>query len=503
MKRFLLVQCVICVLFLAFACGGSGGGENPPIVDPALPEQPSDVMLYVTSATKSMLWTKVALNFNSSSPGSTHTITLDKSVKYQEMDGFGAAITGSTCYNLLKMQEADRAALLKEIFDPETGVGYSYVRISIGCSDFSMDEYTHCDTEGIEHFALHTYDKRDLIPILKEILAINPTLKIMASPWTCPRWMKVVSLSNLTPYNHWTSGQLNPRYYADYAHYFVLFIQAMAQEGIPITSITIQNEPLNRGNSASLYMTWEEQAEFVGEHLGPAFAQNNIKTKIIVFDHNYNYDNVSSQQKYPLRIYEDTQAAPYIDGSAWHAYGGSVSELDAIHSQAPDKNIYFTEMSIGTWSASSRAECFSGDLIWNMREVCLGTINRWCKAVIMWNLLLDDNHGPYRSGGCSTCYGAIDISSSDYKTLMRNSHYYTMAHLSKVIKPGAYRIKSSGYSAAGLHVAAFLNPDGTYAAVVLNENDSAHAVTFEDGTVSLSYAVPAKAVASFRWDPNA
>jgi glucosylceramidase len=200
------------------ACKGQGNGNGDPIIpDPGPGEDTSQVALYATSSDKSLLFSKVPLNFNKQNYQASNTIYLNSAEKYQEMDGFGAAITGSACYNLLKMSEEDRAALLKEVFHPVEGMGYSYVRISIGCSDFSLDEYTCCDTKGIENFAIHPYDKRDLFPILKQILAINPHLKIMASPWTCPKWMKVNNMTELKPYDSWTSGQLNPRYYNDYA----------------------------------------------------------------------------------------------------------------------------------------------------------------------------------------------------------------------------------------------------------------------------------------------
>ena len=185
---------------------------------PVVPTVKSDVEVYVTTANKSMLFTSIPLSFSTKPNRTVETvITMKPSVTFQEIDGFGAAITGSTCYNLLKMSPSNRSKLLKETFDPVSGMGYSYIRISIGCSDFSMDEYTCCDTPGIENFAIHELDRRDLFPILKEILAINPKVKILASPWTCPRWMKVNNLVDLQPYNSWTGGQLNPIYYRDYA----------------------------------------------------------------------------------------------------------------------------------------------------------------------------------------------------------------------------------------------------------------------------------------------
>jgi glucosylceramidase len=392
------------------------------------------------------------------------------------------------------MSKEDRAKLLEESFSPDKGMGYSYIRVSIGCSDFSLDEYTCCDEPGIENFAMHAYDVRDLYPILKEILAINPTIKIMGSPWTPPRWMKVNNLTDLQAYNSWTSGQLNPKYYQDYATYFVKWIQTMEKEGFPIESITIQNEPLNHGNSVSLYMTWQEQRDFIKTALGPKFAEANLKTKIVVFDHNFNYDNIADQQDYPLRIYEDPEAAQYIDGAAYHAYGGSSSEFTKIHNACPDKNLYFTEMSIGTWNYS-----FDGDLMWTMKEIGIGALNRHCKAVIVWNYMLDNNRGPNRPGGCTTCYGAVDINSSDYKTLDRKSHYYFIGHMSKVLLPGSLRIGTSGYMPSGVHATATLNPDGTYGIVLQNENATSFQMTIEDENHHFDITLPGKSLTSCIW----
>ncbi|WP_243349318.1 glycoside hydrolase family 30 protein [Parabacteroides sp. FAFU027] len=462
--------------------------NNPPVT--------SEVGVYVTNAARSLLLKQMPVNFNTKPNMSPNTIVVNPEVKYQQMDGFGAAITGSSCYNLLKMTAANRAKLLKETFDTISGNGYSFIRISLGCSDFSMDEYTCCDTKGIENFALHAYDKRDLLPVLKEILAINPKIKILASPWTCPRWMKVNNLTDKQLYNSWTGGHLNPDYYQDYATYFVKFIQAMKTEGIDIYAVTVQNEPLNAGNSASMLMYWTEQRDFIKTALGPAFKKNNIQTKIIAFDHNYNYDNIASEQSYPVNIYNDSEAAQYIDGAAYHAYGGDKAELLNVHNARPDKNLYFTEMSIGLWGSGYK---FADDLIWNMREVCLGTINNWSKAVMVWNFMLDDNHAPYRPGGCNMCLGAIDINSSDYVTMTKNSHFYTISHLAKVITPGAYRIGSSGYNPSGLTYSAFLNPDGSYALVLLNENTNPLNITISQGVNSFTYSVPAMSVVSYKW----
>ncbi|KAH0786425.1 glucosylceramidase [Histomonas meleagridis] len=456
----------------------------------------SEIEAYFTSADQSLLFQKIPINFNTYKKGASNAdVTLNPDEIFQTVDGFGCAITGSTAYNLLKMDETTRHNLLVKTFDPVNGMGHSAIRISIGCSDFSLEDYTYCDKEGIENFAIHELDKRDLIPILKQILTINPNIKIIASPWTCPRWMKITDLTFKIPYRLWFGGHLHPKYYQDYATYFVKYIQAMKAEGINIYAITVQNEVLNSGNSASLYMGWEEQRDFIKNALGPAFTTNGIKTKIIVFDHNYNYDDVKSQDGYPLHIYEDADASKYCDGAAYHAYGGDKKELDRIREAYPDKNLYFTEISIGEWSYT-----FESDLMWNMREVGIGTLNKGTKVVLVWNLLLDDQHGPYRPKGCTNCYGAIDVNHLNYSDMKYNSHYYTMSHLAKVIKNGAVRIATNEGSTSGLYYTAFKNPDGSLALVAQNDNNNEIDVTVNDGKKSFSFPIPQKTIASLRWN---
>ena len=341
-------------------------------------------------------------------------------------------------------------------------------------------------------------EKDGIFPVLKEILEINPEIRIMGSPWSCPKWMKGTVADPSKPYDSWTGGRLNPAYYDDYAEYFVQWVTEMEEYGFPIYAITMQNEPLNKGNSMSLYMPWEDQLAFV-KKLGPAFRKAGIDTKILCYDHNYNYDNVAGQQNYPLNIYADADAAQWVDGSAWHNYGGSVSELDNIRAAAPDKTIYFTEASIGTWNYN-----FESCVIDDFESIFLGTLSRYGKGVLLWNLMLDDKGAPNRPGGCTTCYGAIEISSSDYKTLKYNSHYYDLAQCAKVIRPGAVRIGASGYTASGLTYLAFRNPDGSKAFVALNRSAGEQTVAvYENADRSFKYTIPAKSIASFRWGAGA
>ena len=478
-----------CFTILA-ACSNSDDAEKP-----VVPVPTGDVAIYTTTSSLTRDLTRDAVNFSPKDNLAPTTITLNPAEQYQTMDGFGAAITGSTCYNLLLMKPADRHAFLTETFSDKDGFGFSYIRISIGCSDFSLSEYTCCDTKGIENFALQSEEKDYILPILKEILAINPSIKVIAAPWTCPKW-KVKSLTDRTPLDSWTNGQLNPDYYQDYATYFVKWIQAFKAEGIDIYAVTPQNEPLNRGNSASLYMEWEEQRDFVKTALGPQMKAAGLSTKIYAFDHNYNYDNIESQKNYPGKIYEDAAASQYLAGAAYHNYGGNREELLNIHQAYPEKELLFTETSIGTWNSGRD---LSKRLMEDMEEVALGTINNWCKGVIVWNLMLDNDRGPNREGGCQTCYGAVDINNSDYKTIIRNSHYYIIAHLSSVVKPGAVRIATTGYTDNGITCSAFENTDGTYAFVLINNNEKSKKITVSDGQRHFAYDVPGKSVTSYRW----
>ena len=427
-------------------------------------------------------------------PEDVHFYKVERSGEsFQEVDGFGLAITQASCYNLLLMPAEDRTAFLTELFSREEGLGSSLIRVCIGGSDFSMDEFTWCDEPGMENFAVHPLDQEWLFPVLDEIFRINPAVKIIASPWSCPRWMKMSESGG--HYDAWTGGRLNPEHYQDYAEYFVRWIREMEKRGYPIYAVTLQNEPLNRGNSMSLYMSWEDQRDFIKQAVGPAFRAAGIKAKILLFDHNYNYDDIASQKDYPLHILEDADAAQYVSGSAWHNYGGKVTTLDKIHGAFPDKDIYFTEASIGTWNYS-----FDGCLINDFRDIFLGTLSRYGKGVTLWNLMLDSERKPYRPGGCSTCFGAVTLSVKDHKTITRNSHYYNVAHCSKVLRPGAVRLGTKGYETSGLTYQWYRNTDGSQALLLLNEGSSEVMVNFVSGKYSLACKVPAKAIQSIRWE---
>lgn len=465
-----------------------------------------DVTAYLTKCDGSVLFEKSSLAFGKPGSMSPYQVTYDKDTDSPQIDGFGLAITTATAYNLLKMSQEDRTAFLTEVFSKEKGVGSSLIRVSIGASDFCInDNYTWCDTPGMDNFAVHPEDKNYLFPILREIYAINPDVRIIGSPWSCPKWMKggrygYEGYDNAIlekDYDSWTSGRLKPSCYQAYADYFVKWIQTMKSEGFDILGITMQNEPLNHGNSMSMFMPWRDQAAFI-KVLGPKMKEAGLSdVKILLFDHNYNYDNKDGQTNYPLNIYADPEASEWAAGSAWHNYGGDVSELDNIRSANHGKDIYFTEASIGEWNYS-----FEGCLVNDFSSIFLGTLKRGGKGVTLWNMMLDDKKGPFspHDGSCKTCFGGVTISTSDYKTITKNTHWYNVAHASAVVKPGARRMETSGFDLpSGFEYEMFLNPDKSVAVLLCNKNAAERQIVFSNTKFTVRYTVPGKAIASLSW----
>lgn len=466
-----------------FSCQAAPGeNEDTP---PEPPAESAKAQVYTTSVAGARMEPS-QITLGKPEDVNFYKVTLNGE-RYQSVDGFGLAVTQASCYNLLLMNEADRRAFLEEVFSREKGIGSSLIRVCIGGSDFSLDEFTWCDTPGMEHFAVHPLDQEYLFPILDEIYRINPDVKIIASPWSCPRWMKMAESGG--SYDAWTGGRLNPEYYDDYAQYFVKWIQAMENRGYRISSVTLQNEPLHRGNSMSLYMPWQDQRDFLNV-VGPAFKKAGIQAGILVYDHNYDVTD------YALNLLKDESLSPYIQGSAWHNYLGQVNALDKIHTGAPDKDIYFTEASIGNWNYE-----FNRCLLSDFRDIFLGTLSRYGKGVTLWNLMLDSEHKPFRPGGCDTCWGGVTISAKDHslKGITRNSHYYDIAQCSKVLQPGAVRLGTSGYTTLGLTYLWFRNPDGSQAVLLLNENSEPQLVNLVADGVSVPCKVPAKAIQSVLW----
>jgi glucosylceramidase len=406
-------------------------------------------------------------------------IDVDTTNTFQTIDGFGYTLTSGSAMVINALNAATKAALLKELFGNDANsIGINYLRISIGASDLSASVYTYDDVPGgqtdlaLANFSLAP-DMDNLIPLLKEILAINPAIKILATPWSSPVWMKDNGSS--------IGGSLKPEYYDVYARYFIKYIQQMKAQGITITAITPQNEPLNPGNNPSLYMTAEQQLTFIKDHLGPAFQTAGIFTKIIVYDHN------CDRPDYPLTILNDPAAKAFVDGSAFHLYAGDISALSQVRNAHPDKNIYFTEQ----YTASNGD--FGGDLKWHLKNVIIGSMRNWSKTALEWNLANNASFEPHTPGGCNTCKGALTITS----TVQRNVAYYIVAHASKFVPAGSVRIGSN--ITGNLQNVAFKTPAGKKVLIVENDGNTAQGFKIRMVNKWVTTSLPVGAVGTYIW----
>jgi len=441
------------------------------------------VSVWLTNPDRSALFQKQpqSIQFSNSAP-TGNVIDVSDSKTYQTMDGFGFAVTGGSAQLLMRMDPAKRSAILRELYatDPD-GIGSSYIRVSVGASDmndhvYSYDDLPKGETDvNMTKFGLDP-DRADVIPVLKEILAINPKIKILASPWSAPLWMKTSGVAR--------GGVLKPEYFAAYATYFVKYIQGMQAEGITIDTLTIQNEPLNEKNTPSMLMLESEQDDFIKNHLGPAFKKAGIKTKIVLYDHNLDHP------AYPLSILKDPSANKYIDGTGFHLYGGTVDAMTQVHNAFPKKNMYFTEQSV-TGRTGGTEMRISGPVA----RIIIGATRNWSKNVLLWNLAADPQAGPHTNdGGCTGCRGAITIDGND---VTRNVAYYTLAHASKFVRPDSVRIESNDLEP--LPNVAFKTPNGERVLIVSNMSDSQQTFSVRYSGESFSTSLGAGSVATYVW----
>jgi glucosylceramidase len=410
----------------------------------------------------------------------TEKISLYTDSLYQSMDGFGFTLSQGSASHLLSMSDSARQSILKELFGSgENDIRISYLRLAVAASDLNAFPFSYNDLKDpratdptLTQFSL-SYDTLDVLPILKQILAINPKVTLMASPWSPPTWMK--------DNRDTRGGSLLPEFEASYAQYLVKYIQEMDKRGFTIDALTIQNEPLHPGNNPSLLMLPEQQARFIGQHLGPAFQQAGIKTKIIVYDHN------ADRPDYPITVLSDPKANSYIDGSAFHLYGGQIEALSEVHRAFPDKHLYFTEQWVGSPGN------LEGDIAWHVKNLIIGAPRNWAKTVLEWNLSSNPELTPHTDrGGCDRCLGAITI---DGDEVSRNPAYYVIAHASKWVDPGSSRIGST--APKNLPNVAFTRPDGKK--VVIVHNDSSKEIHFEIKENATTFPATLHAGATGTW----
>ncbi|MCP2028835.1 glucosylceramidase [Flavobacterium sp. HSC-32F16] len=432
---------------------------------------------FITSGDQTrLLQQQAAVSFGINSGTNPSTVTVNAGTTYQTMDGFGYTLTEGSAEVISGMAAAQQNQLLNDLYNPVAGLNASVIRISIAASDLSSSSYSYNETSGdtnMNNFSLNGPDLTYLIPIIKKIQQINPNIKILATPWSAPRWMKTN--------NSWIGGSLQTQYYAAYARYFVKYIAAMQSQGIPIWGITPQNEPENPHNEPSMLMNSTEQKNFINQQLGPQLAAAGYGgVKIIAFDHNC--DNTA----YPIDVLNNSS---YVDGAAFHLYLGNISAMSTVRN-ATNKNVYFTEQYTGSGGS------FSGDFGWHMQNVVIGSTNNWSKTVLEWNAANNSSLGPRTPGGCNTCLGAITVNNSTSYT--KNVAYYIIGQISKYVKPGAVRIGSSSTNGSILSVG-FKNPDGSIALVVYNSGGSSNTIKVVSGSSAFNYAVPGLSAVTFTW----
>jgi glucosylceramidase len=427
------------------------------------------------------------------------TITVDPTRRYQRIEGLGASITDSSAHLLARSPYRD--AVMRDLFDPRRGLGLSYLRQPIGASDFVAGaHYTYDDVPAgqtdfaLRHFSI-AHDRAEILPLLRQARALNPNLKVMATPWSPPAWMK-------------TNGSLvggrlidDPRVYRAYARYFVLFVQAYKRAGVPIDALTLQNEPQNRAPSGypGMDLRDDEEARLVVA-VGHELRRAGLRTKILGYDHNWalHPNDVGppddpANPEYARSLLEDPAANRYLAGTAFHCYSGDPERQSVLHNLFPSKDIYFTECS-GTQSGNP-ATTFPDTLHWHTRFLTVGAVRNWAKTVITWNLALDPAGGPH-NGGCDTCTGVVTIDPATGQATP-TADYYVLGHVTRFIRPGAVRVDST--VAGNAWNVAFRNPDGSLVVVVVNDDWGTTAQRFNVavGGRAFSYELPAGAVATF------
>jgi glucosylceramidase len=452
----------------------------------ASPQKSSGTQIEVVESLESpsaALVSKPPLQFGNSR-SSALTIRVDESVQYQTIEGFGASLTDSSAWLLdRKLTKEQRKELLETLFDAKKGIGLSVLRQPMGASDFALTDYSYDDAAvgekdaKLAKFSIE-HDRAYIIPLLKEALALNPNLKIIASPWSPPGWMKT-SRSMIR-------GALLPEAYPAFANYFVKFIKAYADAGVPIYAITMQNEPLHiPGDYPGMGMTAIEQAEFLRDHLGPALREAGLTTKVFIFDHNWDLI------EFPIQVLSDPKAAAYAAGTATHCYGGVATAQLELRERFPEKEIWMTECSGGDWQ--------KGNLLEQQVRLIINSTRNWAKTVVLWNLALDQNHEPYL-GGCTTCRGVVTINHSASPTqVVRTVDFTALTHVSKFLKPGSRRIASNTFDQGSLEDVAFQNPDGSVVLLVLNSSGAPLPFNIAWKGEFASYKLPAGAVTTFSW----
>ncbi len=472
------------VTFGVTACGSLASSSK---LTPSSSGTSASVQVWVTTADQTKLLSREPNIFFGNMPALPANINIDPSIQYQEIVGFGASITDASAWLIQNKMSADqRAALLQELFGGTPGLGLSFTRLTIGASDFSRTHYSFNDMPTgqtdptLARFSIDA-NRAEVLPLVKSALALNPNLRVMASPWSAPGWMKTT--------DSLIKGSLRPEAYEAFSEYMLRYIEAYAGESVPIYAITLQNEPhFEPGDYPGMRIEPAARAQLIGQYIGPKIAQRSPKTRILDWDHNWDEPNS------PLTVLADSIANSYVNGVAWHCYAGDVSAQTTVRNAYPDKDVYFTECSGGAWESS-----WGDGLTWLTRNLIIGSTRGWAKGVLLWNLALDENHGPHL-GGCGNCRGVVTINSTS-GTVTRNAEYYALAHASRFVRPGAHRIDSNSL-AEQLDTVAFKNADdNSLVLIAANSTPKTQHFSVHSGKQNFQYELPPKSVATFTWQP--
>lgn len=409
-------------------------------------------------------------------------VAIDTSRHFQRMQGFGAAMTDASAELFSRLASSKRRTIMAELFGRANGgLGLSFIRLTVGASDFSRTHYSYDDRPGdapdpeLRYFSISPA-RHYVLPRVREAMAINPSLKVVISPWSPPAWMK-------TSHSLY-KGQLDPRFYTAFANYLARTVKAFGREGVPVSMLTIQNEPdFEPDNYPGMRVPAAQRAQIIGHYVGPTFRSRGLETQILDWDHNWN------EPQQPLTVLSDPLARRYIAGVAWHCYDGDVIAQTPVHDAFPDKDTWETECSGGEWSPK-----YAEVLGWMTDKLIIGAANNWARGSLLWNLALDPEHGPHH-GGCSDCRGVVTINPVT-GAITRNVEYYVLGHASRFVLPGAYRVTVN--QSAGVAAAAFLNPDGSRVAILHRDSGDGPTTIAIDG-VRYSIALPLGAVATLRW----
>ncbi|MBB3110048.1 glucosylceramidase [Paenibacillus phyllosphaerae] len=450
-------------------------------------------------STSSRLSRKADVAFGADSGTANYSIRVDEDVTRQQMDGFGVSMTDASAWLMnYKLDASKRAEVMEKLFGP-SGIGMSIMRQPIGASDFNWEAYTYDDTwndTSLNSFSI-SRDSAYIIPMVKQAIAKNPSMKVFATTWSAPAWMKDAPSGSTS--QTLNGGKLKAEHYQTFANYLKKYIQAYTAQGIPIYAITPQNEPKYETSSyPSMGMNEQDQIGFIGDYLGPTLQSAGLATKIIAFDHNYldwNYPNTV------ITSLKNAGKGNYVAGGAFHHYdSGDGSQMTSLHNAHPDKDVWFTEGGFGTWNDPQNGTHSGFD---NMMNEFITITRNWSKSIVLWNAALDQKSGPTLLAAGNSNRGMITIQNSDNSHTPENGvtyhkQYYLLGHFSKFVVPGAYRVESNTFS--DMKSVAFKNPDGSKVAVVYNPQTASKSVKLQWGKQAITYTIPAKSVITFKWN---